>query len=111
VVLLSPPVARFDLAVNDETVFTFLPSNFPKEKDTGPNEYSNFYRTWMSSDANIELNRLKNILAIKQMCESKGTKFLHLLTEDIKPVDFARDLIHFGIQTNKNIADKFLSNL
>jgi hypothetical protein len=112
VVMLSPAVARFDLAVDDKMVFTFLPSNYPKEPDTETNnEYGLFYQTWMSSDANIELNRLKNILAIRQMCESKGIKFVHLLIEDIKPVDLARDLLHFGIQTNKNIADKFLKKI
>ena len=105
VILLSPAVARCDLVINDTEVITFHPSDEVQETSS---EYKKFYESWMSSDANIEMNRLKNILAIKQLCELSDIKFISYNFEEVGFLDLARDLLHFGVNTHLSLSKQIL---
>jgi len=66
---------------------------------------------WLDTNQNGLLNRRKNKLAIEKLCDDKKIKFVHDNTEDMKIVDFARDLSHPGTESNKLFADKILSKV
>lgn len=108
VVLLSPSVSRTDLIVKDKFV-TFLPAAPAPTTDTLETRYNEFYDAWLSSDLNIELNRVKNALAIKQLCEQQQIKFVSHNWENFKFTDLARDLLHFGINTHENVSEVILN--
>ena len=77
---------------------------------------ADIWRRWISSDINSNMNYLKNILAIQQICNQHNIKFLHIEYNNLnnlnkKTNDFARDLGHGGTLTNQHIANLFLSKL
>jgi hypothetical protein len=75
--------------------------------------YKDFYKYWLSTECNLELNKEKNILAITQICANLNIDleiFDSSFFVDSK-VDLARDLMHAGTVTNKNFSDYVLSNL
>lgn len=75
--------------------------------------YKDFYKCWLSTECNLELNKEKNILAITQICANLNIDleiFDSSFFVDSK-VDLARDLMHAGTVTNKNFSDYVLSNL
>ena len=57
------------------------------------------------------MNYLKNMLAIKQLCNEGRIKFLHEELRNILPIDKARDLQHYGEITHRRIAAMFLGRL
>jgi hypothetical protein len=71
----------------------------------------NFMRHWAGNPINGDLNYLKNMLAIKQLCSDGGIKFLHEELRNIQPIDKARDLQHYGKRTHNRIAAMFLSKI
>jgi hypothetical protein len=112
VIFLSPAPARFDLVINDTSLITFLPADGKSPSDPDPDPaFCKFYETWVLSDSNILLNRIKNTLAIKQLCQENNIKFVSHRVEDIAPVDLARDLIHSGVKTNTNLANSILKKI
>ena len=71
----------------------------------------NFMRHWAGNPINGDLNYLKNMLAIKQLCSDGGIKFLHEELRNIRPIDKARDLQHYGKKTHNRVAAMFLSKI
>ena len=79
-------------------------------------------RVWVSDDVALStdlhdtLNRKKNILAIKCLCNEFDIPFAHMTVDDVKPIvnDLARDLSHAGRKTQAVIATEmknhFLTN-
>jgi hypothetical protein len=65
----------------------------------------------LDTNQNGLLNRRKNKLAIEKLCDDRKIKFVHDNTEEMKIVDFARDLSHPGTKSNKLFADKILSKV
>lgn len=72
-------------------------------------DWNIFYYDWIMSNTNIFLNREKNIMSISKICRDNGIKFACLNVEDIKNLDLARDLSHFGRLTNQSVAEQFLN--
>lgn len=72
-----------------------------------------FWRHWISNPTNAYMNYKKNQLAIKQLCADLGIKYIHQSYNEFTKfrVDQARDLQHFGIETNKKFAETILSAL
>jgi len=88
--------------------------------DIGPwsNNQGHFYKEWVTNCNNSKLNYLKNKLAVQQICMDNNIKFLEQSFAGIIPMlrmagvyDFARDLSHRGVESNKIIANYFLSQI
>jgi hypothetical protein len=70
-----------------------------------------WYKHWVTTDDNSELNKAKNVLAVHQLCNQLGIKFIWSENvPDIGPdskaqtTSLARDLLHPGVETNLNFA-------
>jgi hypothetical protein len=105
VMLLCPDPARLEFFVNNDIV-NILPAKSKLD----------FEKIWYSNDTNIEMNFLKNNLAMQQICNSRNIK---LIVKDCvadllgpPPIDTsARDLLHVGSQRHRLCAELFLKEL
>lgn len=68
----------------------------------------NFFRNWIGNSVNTDMNFIKNQLAIKQLCIENNIKYCHKEFSFLQELDKARDLQHYGVQTHRFIAKKFL---
>jgi hypothetical protein len=115
VIFLSPDRSRFELHT---TAFPYTNDiqHITARDYEGFDHTKVFMKHWYSDDTNGNMNHLKNMLAIKQLCHERDIKFLHeevatIYEQKIFAGDHARDLVHFGETTHQRIADMFLSNL
>jgi hypothetical protein len=71
--------------------------------------------SWLSSDENIEINYIKNIMSMQHLCTKNNTKFVCINVDDIndtlQTMDKARDAMHPGIEAHKYIASLFLEKM
>jgi hypothetical protein len=70
-----------------------------------------FMRHWVSNDINSDMNYLKNTLAVKQLCDTRGIKYVQEEALNVHELDKARDLQHYGRRTNRCIASMILSRV
>ena len=102
VALLSPPMDRLELISNCGVNY-FLP-NFVSPR------FQEFYNNWLSDNTNSFLNRRKNVLGLAQICDQLQIPFVFFNFEEMPIVqdtcDIARDLLHFGVKTQRNISEK-----
>jgi len=125
VIYMSPLNTRYELATSHtgETIYHQLsPSmlyglspfwNRFKDKDL-MNELTQYYNQWAETEINLTLLESKNKLAISKLADNIDAKFALADGQsdwDDAMCDFARDLIHGGVQTNKNIANIILDRL
>jgi hypothetical protein len=105
VIFLSIEKTRIELHTGDDRIFDLgvWRHDFPMA--------DNFLKHWHSNDINSDMNYLKNMLAVKQLCNENSIKFLHTEMCSISGVDKARDLQHYGEKTQRGIANMFLSKL
>lgn len=68
-----------------------------------------FENEWVGNPINGILNKEKNRLAVQQLCNNLGIKFISTEVEKIEFLDLARDLYHPGVESNKKFADYVLS--
>jgi len=115
VIFLSPDRSRFELNTNASPF-----NNEAHHINVGEYEWYDhtkvFMKHWYSDETNSNMNYLKNMLAIKQICHERNIKFLHhevanIYEQKIFAGDHARDLMHFGETTHQRLADLFLSKL
>ena len=109
VVMLSPLPMRFEILSHEIPNEEEAVSRFVTTMDQISNTADK--SKWLDTNQNGLLNRRKNKLAIEKLCDDKKIKFVHDNTEDMKIVDFARDLSHPGTESNKLFADKILSKV
>lgn len=74
-------------------------------------ECGDFYNHWLSNNNNSLLNSIKNRLAINQLCNQFGIKFVHTDVNDVVVIDKARDLAHPGIKSNLEFSKLVLSRI
>lgn len=69
------------------------------------NNFNQLTNRYAMQDQNDQLNRMKNLLAIENLCIKRNIKFI-ILDESVKVpyIDYARDLCHPGIKYNFNYA-------
>jgi hypothetical protein len=105
VVLLSAERTRLELQFDNDQIYdlSVWPIGFPI--------VDNFMKHWYSNDTNSNMNYLKNTLAIKQLCSDRNIKYVQQEALAIPMIDRARDLQHFGEETQCRVADMFLSKL
>jgi len=105
VLLLTPPEQRFELHTT-EKVQCFHPQ-------TIIHPIQNF---WYQCETNGQLNFIKNVLAIQQLCNQHNKKLIvkrsdRDLCGTLEPRDQwppARDLLHVGADEHKECAQRFL---
>jgi hypothetical protein len=104
VIFLSTERTRFELHTVDNQIEDHsVHAQFDNNK--------NFTQNWFGNDINGDMNYLKNTLAVKQLCDTRGIKYVHEEALNIHQLDQARDLQHFGTNTHRRIAAMFLSRL
>ena len=108
VILTAPPDIRFELLIHDKGS-NEIESRFVTTLDQLVNTENE--PLWANTDQNGLINQEKNIMAIKYICDSLKIKFLIFYTDNIYTIDNARDLLHPGIESNKNFANKILEQI
>ena len=107
VILLSPLPDRFELLCHEtksnEDVSRFI--------TTMDQLADNSDHLWIENEQNGLINRRKNKLAIQKICDDRGIRFLHDDSENLNVVDFARDLLHPGVESNRMFAKKLINQL
>jgi hypothetical protein len=111
VVLLSPYSERLEILEDTEKNSFFTTNLLPNWCDE--KSYESFYKRWILNESNSILNRHKNILALKEICNSLNINFLYKEAEFPTKnfIDLARDLGHWGPKTNELLASEFYSEI
>lgn len=104
VFLLVPPSMRVEVHLESE-IRSYLATDA---------DISSYAKIWFAHEDNGAINRYKNILAMKQLCADYG---IRLYTQDcmsqysagdaVTIIDVARDLMHYGEETQEYIAKEF----
>ena len=104
VIFLSTDNARTELFSNDHI------ENWSIWNQTyDPTRWGYYIENWILNDANSEMNFLKNKLALEHICNTNNIKFLHRKVGDVLyNLDLARDLMHYGVKSNKVCSQKIL---
>jgi hypothetical protein len=100
VILLSPSADRVEL-MNKNNRFD----------QHGPWNINIFYKFWTQHDANGKINQIKNMLALKAICDSNGANFLNFDLDDFKVIDLARDLTHYGTKSHREFSKLVIKRL
>ena len=111
VIFLSAERTRFELFTGSKERNILTQSNHANEFSTVKDYVKGFYRCWIANDINVNLHYKKNMLAVAQLCTQHNVKFYHEEFFNFPLVDKARDLLHYGINSNAEIAKKILSAL
>jgi hypothetical protein len=69
-----------------------------------------WYNMFIMNDTNVLLQFEKNTMAIKQLCQTHNIPLICLEVDNYLPGDnedrdYARDLLHYGVETNNKIAE------
>jgi len=110
VMLLIPPQHRFEIHDLDGPVW-IMPGVAVNDK-----ALQTVQKVWYSNDQNSQINKIKNLWAMQQLCDKRG---IRLITQEIptEPQDItdkwpsARDLLHNGHATHQVWANNFLRKL
>ena len=116
VTMLTPPKSRVELCLDEETVKGFR--NVPVDVYLpGSNDIKDnwFLKHWFANEENHRLNKIKNKLAVRQMCAELNIPCIILdaddwMTGSRETLGYARDLLHGGIPAHKRIAEKMLND-
>ena len=104
VILMSPDSSRIELVGKE--IINYRPSS--------STSHMIYYQRWLMDNENARLNQLKNSLAIEQICNSMGIKFLMFTIENdfcFIENDLARDLSHPGLASHAKMADLILDRI
>jgi hypothetical protein len=101
VVFLIPEPHRLELVRGHDMEFLTPMSR--------PEYYSRFYNQWLGSNTNGQLNSEKNTLALAQVSQLNGCKFVPVKLNMFKGLDAARDLAHHGIRSHSDLASSVLA--
>jgi hypothetical protein len=108
VVYLEPPPGRFSLLSANGEFYQFITGNLNFIDPM----FRKYYEHWISLEENLTLNSLKHKLAIQAICQEHNIKFVFGNSyTDMPFVDYARDLIHAGVKSNKMLAELILDRI
>jgi hypothetical protein len=112
VVYAEPHPSRFSL-LSDDDIYQFTTHNITSMKYTDTKKLESFYQHWILNDENIKLNSIKHRLAIQAICQQYNIKFVFAESYAELPydLDFARDLMHPGVESNKIFAELILDRI
>jgi len=108
-VMLTPPSSRIEV-VTEDAADTLLPGSLSSHYN--PNDW--FLNTWMMNTENHRLNRLKNILAIRQLCADLNIpcqiyESMKEFSKSREELEYARDYMHAGPLGHKLLAEKIIN--
>jgi hypothetical protein len=116
VILLDPPGIRLELIydVNSHEKSVIMSPSWTNYE--GPNKNQIFFlRKWCIDDNNAYFNRLKNTLAIENLCISKNIKFINFTINEYHECaennDWARDLKHRGVKAHQKFSKYVLTKI
>jgi hypothetical protein len=107
VFLLTPDTSRFEIHTLNGTI-CYSPH---WDNLNNPGELL-IKKLWYSNDDNSYYNKRKNLLAIEQLCYSKGIKLILRESSDLSttPPSRARDMMHDGYQGHIQVANLFFND-
>ena len=77
--------------------------------------YRAWYKTFVLNDNNVLLDYEKNTMAIKYLCQTNNIPLINFEIEDYLPdektKDYARDLLHYGVKTQKRISNMVINQI
>ena len=101
VILLLPDMHRLELIKEHDIEFlTPLSLN---------HRYAGFYDKWTYFESNCQINSEKSTLALAQVSQLNGCKFVPVKLSNLKELDLARDLAHSGVQSHLDLARSVLT--
>ena len=111
-VILATHPHRLDLWQNNK-LHRLLPSKLSPAFEKENTQIANFYKTWLSDEKNSKYNKVKNLMAIRQVCAEAQIKLFEFdYTEYFSFYeDYASDKIHFGPKTNKSFAEHVIRTI
>ena len=117
VICLAPPSARIEVIDgfdSEKPFFRISSTGITCTNDTVETSINkdlrSYYDIWSSCDENILLHEEKNRFAISNICNFLNIKMVYLSTDsDWVHIDYARDLQHSGVDSNKMFANLVLS--
>ena len=114
VVLFTTFTDRLDI-IDTEHVRTLMHSTWNL-----PNRYKEFYKDWIISEENGQLNLEKNQRAIRQLCQENNINLIEAKNQDYWAIpnqangpsgNIARDLIHAGPDAHREIANDIIAKI
>jgi hypothetical protein len=106
VCILMPPINRFE--------YCKMYQQYQVVRATSKIEHSTFSKEWLTQEINGIINRRKNTLSVRQLCyEAKIPLFIEdsIIGFECEHRDFARDLQHYGINSQNYITGKFYQHI
>lgn len=98
VLCLVPESNRFELFVDGEPVVQSAMDHSPQ------------FGLWVLDARNARTNQEKNLLAVGKICDTVNVPFIHIFSEHmINQKSKARDLQHYGHETQCAWADQFIT--
>ncbi len=107
VMYLESPPGRFSMLLSNGKYQEFNAGHL----DQIDQSLVKFYEQWILNDENIELHSIKHKLAIQALCYQNNIKFVFIKGKEYSTVDYARDLNHAGVNSNKQFAVKVLDKI
>ena len=113
IIILEPYSNRIEL-IDFPNIHNLSHWTLSEESNSKKSCYD-FYKAWIEDENNSYFQKLRNKLAIENLCNSRNIKLISFDGEDLTRAflkkDLARDLAHRGIKTHNQIADYFLSKI
>jgi len=111
VMILEPDDSRAEL-IDLHGTYNLGHWTVSEDQDNHKSSY-NFYKAWIKDLNNSYFQKLRNKLAIENLCLSRNIKLISVAYKDMRiyHADVARDLSHGGVRVNKMIANHFLSKV
>jgi hypothetical protein len=115
VVMLTPVDMRMEMVL-DKHLVNLTPQMLNYMEKHYAEMLQGFYNGWLSHPANGKLNRLKNVMGVRTICNSIGVPLVEMPSEEaLKVMDWkvtlGRDLMHPGREWNDRVAQLFLEKL
>ena len=115
VIMLCPP-NRFEILDPQGRAILLLPAEQTRGQGPGtpPPHLQAFHREWATNPENMRLQDLKNLWAVKHLCDSLGTPLHHWTWADMfndLVDDYGRDLVHPGAKKHRVFAERVLREI
>lgn len=109
VIFLNSPPGRFSLFSGLDNLFYFFQIN--EINVFAETKFKTFYEHWLSCEENLVLDTLKHKLAIQSLCQENKIRFEYADWREMSRDSLARDLMHYGTNSNKKFAELIMDRI
>lgn len=117
VIMLTPPPMRFELLLDFDSVKHLQPlpvEVFMAEGTSSLFKNDNYMKHWFLNEENSRLNKLKNQLAVKQLCQEQNVPCMiydafTAFARSREEVGYARDHMHAGSLGHRILAERMIN--